>query len=54
MASTSDFKNGLICLKGGDMTQEIGKNRNNIKTYLISDFFEEDFFIEKKIIYLIK
>ena len=49
-----DFKNGLICLKGGDMTQEIGEKRHNIKTYLISDLFEEDFFIEKKIIYLIK
>ena len=49
-----DFKNGLICLKGGDVTQEIGTKRNNVQTHLISDFFEEDFFIEKKIIYLIK
>ena len=49
-----DFKNGLICLKGGDITKEIKKTRNNTTIYLISDFFEEDFFIEKKIIYLVK
>ena len=48
------FKNGLICLKGGDLNSEINQNQSNLQVSLISDFFEEDFFIEKKIIYLHK
>ena len=48
------FKNGLICLKGGDLATEIHQNDSDLKIYSISDFFEEDFFIEKKIIYLHK
>ena len=47
------FKNGLICLKGGDVSEEIKHTQCNTKTYLISDFFEEDFFLEKKILYLV-
>ena len=50
----NSFKNGLILLKGGDMVKEIKKNQKYIQTYLISDFFEEDFFREKKILYLVK
>jgi len=49
-----DFKNGLICLKGGDLHNEINHIKSNIIEYLISDFFEEDFFLEKKIVYLVK
>ena len=48
------FKNGLICLKGGDLTAEINHNDSNHRVYSISDFFQEDFFKEKKIIYLHK
>ena len=50
----NNFKNGLICLKGGDLTKEIQNNKKHIRLYSISDFFEEDFFLEKKIIHLIK
>ena len=32
-------KNGLICLKGGDLTQEIQKNKKNIKIYSINNEF---------------
>ena len=49
-----NFKNGLICLKGGDIAKEIKNHRHNTTVHLISDFFEEDFFIEKKIIYLMR
>jgi 16S rRNA (guanine527-N7)-methyltransferase len=54
-----DLPNGIICLKGGDLSDEI---QNTVKKYLlspsqiveyqISDFFEEDFFKTKKIAYL--
>ncbi|MAQ31525.1 MAG: 16S rRNA (guanine(527)-N(7))-methyltransferase RsmG [Flavobacteriales bacterium] len=50
----NSFKNGLIFLKGGDVDHEIKNVEKYIQTYLISDFFEEDFFQEKKILYLEK
>ncbi len=49
-----DFQNGLICLKGGDLKDELANIHFPVLQYQISDFFEEDFFLEKKIIYLSK
>lgn len=50
------FKNtdnaGLICLKGGDLKNELKDLENRVKSFNISDFFEEDFFSSKKIIFL--
>ncbi|MDL2262370.1 16S rRNA (guanine(527)-N(7))-methyltransferase RsmG [Bacteroidales bacterium OttesenSCG-928-I21] len=46
-------KQGIIYLKGGDFAEEL-KNFKNIELYKISDFFEENFFETKKIIYLQK
>jgi len=50
------LKNGLIALKGGNLTAEIAglpsKARRTVKEFAISDFFENDFFAEKKIIYV--
>ena len=48
------FKNGLICLKGGNLTNEKKHIRYDSIEYHISDLFEEDFFSEKKILYLAK
>jgi len=45
------FKNGLICLKGGDLSSEINQNDKALQIYSISDFFTEDFFTTKKIVY---
>ena len=39
---------------GGDLREEIKNAKNHVITYSISDFFEEDFFLEKKILYLVK
>ena len=44
------IKNGILYLKGGDLKNEM-KNINH-KIYNISDFFEEDFFETKKIVYV--
>ncbi len=44
--------NGLICLKGGDITDEIMKFRNIVEITEISSFFHEDWFTDKHIIYL--
>lgn len=46
-----DPVNGVIYLKGGDPGEEI-KPFNNARIYKISDFFEEEYFVTKKLIYI--
>jgi 16S rRNA (guanine527-N7)-methyltransferase len=41
---------GLICLKGGDLSQEISESRLHPRVWEISKIFEEDFFKEKYIL----
>ena len=43
--------NGILYLKGGDLTDEL-KGIKNIDVYDISNFFEEDFFETKKVVYI--
>lgn len=45
------LKNGILYLKGGDLTEEL-KQYTTVKAYLLSDYFEEEFFETKKVIYL--
>lgn len=45
------FKNGIFCLKGGDLREEFAKFKHYHQFYAISDFFEEEFFKEKKVVY---
>ena len=45
------LKNGILYLKGGDLTEEL-KDFKAVKAYLLSDYFEESFFETKKVIYL--
>lgn len=49
--SFNDFKNGVLYLKGGDLKEEL-KSFKNVKTFELSEFFNEDFFNEKKVVYL--
>lgn len=44
--------NGLLCLKGGDLSDEISKYRNKVLIDELSSYFKEDFFKTKKILYL--
>ena len=43
--------NGVICLKGGDLSEEF-KGIKNVEIYEICNFFKEDFFGTKKVIYI--
>ena len=43
--------NGIICLKGGDLQAEIQPYRHLVEETAISQFFEEEWFQEKHIIY---
>lgn len=51
--SNNSIKNGLICLKGGDLSSELAKFNHRVSEYLISDFFKEEFFLNKKIIHFL-
>ena len=44
--------NGLLCLKGGDLTGEVHKFKNQVLIDELSSYFKEDFFKTKKMIYL--
>lgn len=50
--SRNTLPNGLLYLKGGDFEEELASFRTKVKIYPIPDFFSEDFFETKKIIYL--
>ncbi|MDG1719570.1 MAG: 16S rRNA (guanine(527)-N(7))-methyltransferase RsmG [Flavobacteriales bacterium] len=43
--------NGILYLKGGDLTEEL-KGIKNVELYNIPDFFEEEFFETKKLVYI--
>jgi len=49
--TTHDIKNGIIYLKGGDLSEEL-KLYRNVNIVPITEYFEEDFFNTKKIVYL--
>lgn len=44
--------NGLICLKGGELQAEIAPFRNTAESQDLSNYFEEEFFKTKKVVYL--
>lgn len=45
--------NGVICLKGGDLEEEIKSFSNLTTVYNLSDIFEEEFFETKKVIHVV-
>ena len=49
--SFNDLKNGVLYLKGGDLKKELISFKN-IKTYELLGFFNYDFLIKKKAVYL--
>tara|TARA_R110002049_G_scaffold147001_5_gene309616 strand:+ start:3158 stop:3787 length:630 start_codon:yes stop_codon:yes gene_type:complete len=46
-----ELKNGILYLKGGDLTAEL-KDYKTITIYNLSDYFSEDFFETKKVVHL--
>ena len=44
--------NGIICLKGGDMTAETAAFKNCREIVDVSDYFQEEFFKDKKVVYV--
>ena len=46
------FPNGLICLKGGEIQNEIMPVRHKVQVYELKDCFKEEFFKTKKVVYV--
>ena len=46
-----DLKNGILYLKGGDLTEEL-ETYKTATIYNLSDYFKEDFFETKKVVHL--
>lgn len=46
------LKNGIICLKGGDLDDELEIFRKKVRIWQIRNFFTESFFETKVIVYL--
>lgn len=44
--------NGLICLKGGELEEEIAPLRQQTTVFELSDSFKEEFFATKKVVYV--
>lgn len=44
--------NGILCLKGGALDDELAPYRKRVEVYELSNYFEEEFFTTKKVIYL--
>jgi len=44
--------NGILYLKGGDLSEELGEVKRKYKIYDLSDVFEEEFFETKKVVYV--
>ncbi|MDA9070352.1 16S rRNA (guanine(527)-N(7))-methyltransferase RsmG, partial [Arenitalea sp.] len=46
-----DLKNGILYLKGGDLSEEL-QGYKTTTIYNLSDYFEEDFYETKKVVHL--
>ena len=44
--------NGLICLKGGELDREIMPLKSQTIITPLSDYYEEEFFQTKKVVYV--
>lgn len=48
----NDMANGILYLKGGDLSEEMKQVKKFYKFFAISVFFKEDFFETKKVVYV--
>ncbi len=50
--SKNKLPNGILYLKGGDLTQEIAESGLTVQQYHLKDYFEEEFFETKQVVYI--
>ncbi len=49
--SFNELKNGVLFLKGGDLSEEIEESKKNVELFPLKHFFKEEFFETKVIAY---
>jgi 16S rRNA (guanine527-N7)-methyltransferase len=50
--SKNTLANGILYLKGGDLNEEIKESGLKVQQYFLKDYFEEEFFETKQVIYV--
>lgn len=50
--SIHERDNGILYLKGGDLEEELNELKRPYQLYNLSDYFKEDFFETKKVVYV--
>jgi 16S rRNA (guanine527-N7)-methyltransferase len=50
----NELPNGWLFLKGGDLTEELKPFKNKTTIHYIKEFYKEDFFEEKQVVYIQK
>ncbi len=51
-AGHNALPNGILCLKGGDLSAEVQPFRRQAQVFPLADEFEEEYFATKKVLYL--
>ena len=51
-ASNHTVKNGIFYLKGGDLSEELQESKLRYKLFNLTDFYTEEFFETKKVLYI--
>ena len=51
-AQKNALPNGLICLKGGELEREMSTVKGVIEVTELSDYFTEEYFTTKKVVYV--
>ena len=49
----NEIRNGILYLKGGDLSEEL-QDFKTVEVFKISDFFDEEFFATKRVVYVPK
>ena len=50
--SNHELQNGILYLKGGDLSEELTESKLRFKLFDLPAYFEEDFFDTKKVVYV--
>ncbi len=51
-AQKNAYPNGLICLKGGELQHEVMPFKKQVEVIALNDWFEEEYFTTKKVVYV--
>ena len=54
LSNQGSLPNGFLFLKGGDLAEEIAQSKEKVKVFELKDFFGEQYFGEKKVLYIQK